>query len=533
MYDINKDDIEELIVVAGNDFSNGNVANIIIPKEKWHNANIGEISYIDVNSGKVASRIFDLGDAITYYDFDGDKLNEDDSFHYEIYAEGDEQNNIYYHGKDNNEIISEEEYISQDAFTWGELDIPFYYLSETNIDFILNGTIVDEKNTEWKQAYIPIVKQWDVEHSNDYSYGYELIYLDDNDVPELVLACDDQAWTGYDVYTCIDGEAVQLKYEEGSLERSESALVSPGWQGKGDSYIEKSGVYMQGSGMMGSYNLAGYALEGNILKKAFNYFYYDTSWDESVAEPYGYTIEYIDEKGEKITNEATTDADEKYYDITGAPEANQIENIYHCDFEKNKSFHGTMNYKTMCSMLGIDDVIAELSYKEKYAKLLYAYMKDNTKGIHEGYDGFSYQSNGGKFMLEDVNGDGIDEMLMTVMGMEYSLFIPKELWEDAYVCNITGYSDDGVLEREYGETFTHYYVYYRLEDGELKRLESFSSYDNEETCKMEYTYVDSFGNERIITEAEFNAGDGLYGVHDINVEWYDINEENINRILLE
>lgn len=410
-------------------------------------------------------------------------------------------------------------------------------VNEVNVDDSEKSALKAEEVCEdWKQAYIPIVKQWDVEHSNDYSYGYELIYLDDNDVPELVLACDDQAWTGYDVYTCIDGEAVKFKYEEGDLEQSESELVSPGWQGKGDSYIEKSGVYMQGSGMMGSYNLVGYALEGNILKKAFNYFYYDTSWDESVAEPYGYTIEYIDEKGEKITNEATTDADEKYYDITGAPEANQIENIYHCDFEKSKSFNCTMNYKTICSMLGVDDKATELSYKEIFAKLLHEYMKDNTKRIQEGWDGFNYQNDGGKFMLKDINNDGIDEMLLTVMNEEYNVFIPADTWEEAQVGNITACSDDGILEREYGETFTHYYSYYRLEDGELKRFDSFCSYDNPDYGDdniTEYTHVDSAGNESIITDAEFNAGDGLYGVHDIKGEWYDISEENINRILLQ
>lgn len=400
-----------------------------------------------------------------------------------------------------------------------------------NIDFE-----EDEVGEDWKQAYIPIVKQWDIMHSNDFSYGYELIYIDDNDVPELVLACADVAWIGYDVYTCIDGKAVQLKFEEGSLERSESELVSPGWQAKEDYYIEKSGVYMQGSGMMGSRNLAGYFLKGNILRKAFNYFYYDTSWDESVVDPYGYTIEYINEKGEKIAKEVVTDGDEKYYDIAGVPETAKIENIYNCDFEKFKSINCTMNYKTICSMLGIDANIAELSYKEKYAKLLYEYMKDNTKHIQEGWGTYDYQDYGGKFILKDINNDGVDEMLLTAMNEEYNIFIPADTWEESHVGNITACSDDGILERDYGETFTHFYSYYRLEDGELKCFDSFCSYDNPDygdDIITEYTHVDSAGNKSIITEAEFNAGDGLYGVHDIKGEWYDISEENINRILLQ
>ena len=53
-----------------------------------------------------------------------------------------------------------------------------------NIDFE-----EDEVGEDWKQAYIPIVKQWNIMHSNDYSYGYELIYIDDNDVPECCCLC--------------------------------------------------------------------------------------------------------------------------------------------------------------------------------------------------------------------------------------------------------------------------------------------------------------------------------------------------------
>lgn len=416
-------------------------------------------------------------------------------------------------------------------------DVSDTEVNEVNVDDSEKSALkAEEVGEDWKQAYIPIVKQWDVEHSNDYRYGYELIYLDDNNVPELVLACGDETWTEYDIYTFIDGKAVLLKCEEGNFGRIESELMSSDWSKKEDYYIEKTGIYMQRLGIREVYNLNGYMLDGNTLKKIFNYLYYDTSWEEPVAETYGYTIEYIDDKGEKIAKEVVTDGDEKYYDIAGAPEAMQIENIYHCDFEKSKSFNCTMNYKTICSILGVDDGATELSYKEIFAKLLYEYMNDNTKGIREGWDGFNYQNDGGKFMLKDINNDGIDEMLLTVMNEEYNVFISADTWEGAHVGNITACSDDGILEREYGETFTHYYSYYRLEDGKLKCFDSFCSYDNPDygdDIITEYTHVDSAGNKSIITEAEFNDGDGLYGVHDIKGEWYDISEENINRILLQ
>lgn len=213
----------------------------------------------------------------------------------------------------------------------------------------------DDIDSNWKQAYIPIVKQWDDMHGNDYEYGYELAYIDDNDVPELVLACDDGAFAAYDVYTCIGDKAVRLEFEDDGIEQGESKFVSPGCQGKGDCYIERTGIYMQGNEMMGFHGVNGYVLEDNLLTNAFNYFYHDNSWDDTISDPYGYRVEYIDNFGEKIINEAVTDGDEKYYDITGAQEAKHIEKIYNCDFKKCQFIDCTMNYKTICFMLGMDD----------------------------------------------------------------------------------------------------------------------------------------------------------------------------------
>ena len=50
---------------------------------------------------------------------------------------------------------------------------------------------------------------------------------------------------------------------------------------------------------------------------------------------------------------------------------------------------------------------------------------------------------------------------------------------------------------------------------------------------MEYTHRLGDNPDTAITEAEFYAGDGLYGVHSVEGTWYDISEENINRILLQ
>lgn len=409
-------------------------------------------------------------------------------------------------------------------------------LSDTNIEFIFDGKISSKENAEWKEAYVPIVRQWDVQHSMDYSYGYELVYIDDNDVPELVLACDDEAWEAYDIYTCIDGKAVQLRFEDGRIEERISDHVSPGHQGKEDTYIEKSGIYMQHSGMMGTHQIEGFVLDGNEFKEAFNYFYYDLSWDETAENPYGYSIEYIDSNGERVTKEVVTDGDGKYYEIDGAPEAEQIEKIYNIDFDKVKSFNCTMNYKEICSLLDMDEMSISLSEKEKYAKLLYEYMKDSDKRIriHEFDGGYTYQNCGGKFMLKDLNGDGRDEMILTVMSNEYSVFVPKDTWEDSYLWDMEAYSGDGILRHHWGETFSSIYEYRKFTGDSLEPYDYYESWDDTEySGNMEYTRRDGAGNETQITEAEFNAGSSLYNARNVTGTWYEINEENIRDILLD
>ncbi len=82
-----------------------------------------------------------------------------------------------------------------------------------------------------------------------------------------MLACTDEAWTAYDIYTVVDGNAVRLVYEDESNNQKTSDFVSPGCQGKSDTYIERSGIYIQGSGMMGVFTEKSYVLDGNILKE--------------------------------------------------------------------------------------------------------------------------------------------------------------------------------------------------------------------------------------------------------------------------
>ncbi len=129
--------------------------------------------------------------------------------------------------------------------------------------------VTDEEETKssadeggWQEAYKSIVDMWQTNHGADYAFGYNLIYLDDNDFPELLLMGEDDAWNGYEMYTFIDGEAVRVTKDDSDS----SSYLSPGRQMQIDEFIPRTGIWVQGSGMMGSIHLTGYRLEGAKLQ---------------------------------------------------------------------------------------------------------------------------------------------------------------------------------------------------------------------------------------------------------------------------
>ena len=185
----------------------------------------------------------------------------------------------------------------------------------------------------WKEAYNEIVTKWDKEHKNDQSVGYELINMDEDDIPELVLICDDDAWYALDIYTFTGEKASHLQTDENS---DESSYLSPGCQGKADAYIENAGIYLKTGGMMGTSITSGYKMEGEKLTKIFEYIYSDASWDEENTDPYSYSLEYTPEGKETVSVNKSISEDDEFYDVESIPEAKDLETEYGFSFASKK-----------------------------------------------------------------------------------------------------------------------------------------------------------------------------------------------------
>lgn len=207
-----------------------------------------------------------------------------------------------------------------------------------------------EENEDWKRAYVEVVKIWNNDHESDDSIGYELAYIDDDNIPELVLFCDDEAWYALDMYTCIDNKAVHMQTDQ---ENEGSEYLSPGCQGKGEAYLEKEGIYLQSSGMMGSVATTGYRMQGDKFYEIFKYSYADASWDESKENPYSYHLEYIDKGGKEVIIDREITEEDEYYEVEAVPEAKDLEKEFDISFDSKRGFGSEhMSYLEMMDCLG-------------------------------------------------------------------------------------------------------------------------------------------------------------------------------------
>ena len=222
----------------------------------------------------------------------------------------------------------------------------------------------------WKSNYQEIVDVWETQKGEDV-LGYEFIYLDDDDIPEIVMHCYDEAWEGFDVYTYIDGKARHLdRYDmDGSSEMiSGYPLTSNGHQGKGVCYFSKMGLILQSGGMMGSYWTNGYILDDGKLDCVFECFYANsTDWAED-ADPVSYQIQYKLKDGTTVTRNKEEDV---YFE--DCIELQDIEKDLDIDIAEDVSYFSYSSYSAISDSSIIYHVFYSSGRKGIY---IYAYEEE-------------------------------------------------------------------------------------------------------------------------------------------------------------
>ena len=282
----------------------------------------------------------------------------------------------------------------------------------------------------WKSDYQEIVDVWETQKGEDV-LGYEFIYLDDDDIPEIVMHCYDEAWEGFDIYTYIDGKARHLdRYDmDGSSEMiSGYPLTSNGHQGKGDCYFSKTGLILQSGGMMGSYWTNGYILVDGKLDCVFEYFYANsTDWAED-ADPVSYQIQYKLKDGTTVTRNKEEDV---YFE--DCIELQDIEKEYSFSYESMIGLPGDnlLTYEEVMDCLkGKRDIVVGADYSNA-GKVLSMDREDqitadDNKIDFNGLRDFSWSYYDDEWELEDAE-DEYDRIVRYVDSLSHLNYFEKDL----------------------------------------------------------------------------------------------------------
>ena len=165
---------------------------------------------------------------------------------------------------------------------------------------------VSETDDGWKEYYRNIAGDWEKAHEEDSIHGYKLLYLNDDDIPELVLiGCPE--WTCLEIYTYPHGEASKV-YSAQNL----------GVDGNGLSFYEKTGFLVAGKWNAGIGEYVFFKPMSEDPDKV--YCRVDIATEGGLSQAGSTDVEYIGPEGE----EHTAHYDEEY-DLPDLLEKSSIE----------------------------------------------------------------------------------------------------------------------------------------------------------------------------------------------------------------
>lgn len=187
-----------------------------------------------------------------------------------------------------------------------EKDFYEFYTGQDGLYHYVRSDHCTETDDGWKEYYRNIAGDWEKAHEEDSIHGYKLLYLNDDDIPELVLiGCPE--WTCLEIYTYPHGEASKV-YSAQNL----------GVDGNGLSFYEKTGFLVAGKWNAGIGEYVFFKPMSEDPDKV--YCRVDIATEGGLSQAGSTDVEYIGPEGE----EHTAHYDEEY-DIPDLLEKSSIE----------------------------------------------------------------------------------------------------------------------------------------------------------------------------------------------------------------
>lgn len=275
----------------------------------------------------------------------------------------------------------------------------------------------------WAKEYLDIINDWHMNHTGDQAEGYSLIYLNDDDIPELVLNCSYDVGGGTDLYTIIDDKATKIKVydfddEINTLEYSFSGVIA-------DQYAERKGIYFWGGEVGGGYySEAAYFLNGDNLEQVYfqEHSLTETIFenDDEVGEKWNYKVRIKKQDG-TVLYDKTEPVEINYSNSDVDPREDFGDsNTYYGEFKKEYGFDSEdLKYVSDDNIYSFNEITEELkkllpegavdesdySWGSSYLE----YLKQFSESTEEdGFDGPELRT----YNLIYVDEDNIPELLL-------------------------------------------------------------------------------------------------------------------------
>ncbi len=213
----------------------------------------------------------------------------------------------------------------------------FYTGQDGLYHYVRSDHCTDVDEDGWKEYYRTLAEIWEEEHSEDDIHGYKLLYLNDDDIPELLLiGCPE--WICCEIYT--------YPYNEASEVYSAENL---GVDGNGLSYYERSGFLVAGKWNAG---IGEYVFFEPMSEDPDTvYCRVDIATEGGLAEAVSTDVEFIEPGGD--TYSAHYDEE---YDLEDLPEKSSIEEALGIkdlsDLIRLDTEDDLMDYEAFCDLLG-------------------------------------------------------------------------------------------------------------------------------------------------------------------------------------
>lgn len=397
-------------------------------------------------------------------------------------------------------------------------------------DDISNDDVSD--SDDWKSKYAELVQDWQSAYGLDDCSGYNLIYIDDDDIPELCMFRSLYSGVGVDVYTYVEGAGAMCFISE---------LPSMGIDGHSLLYYEKSG-YVLAKTDIGKEWLYFYKLRDDICLAEFNTYFDEKnaslvieSREEWGKDPAFTNVIYADNSGSYHRIEY-----DKKYKADDIPDIDLIKDATNIDDfdEAIDVLDSIMTYDEICDVLDITDRIVNMydyDYLINHFNHLLSCYRD---GYYQNTSIGSPEIAWPEFALGDFNSDGYLDLIVVgdVVDKGYKcaevsiwdgssfnsqiIYGYPVIYSDNVIWNIDSsvdidnmteeYLEEGYLVEADGEIVKKYYGYYynefNSETGDRKVLEEKYTVDGKIVTKDEYENIsgDSKTNQELL---EYTSAD--------------------------